>query len=189
MANIIKQARLFQTYRKLFGWDDEASHYDVRLYMSSSFTPQSNENVVLFSEDGTCALRYSGGDSVVFISVQDETVTNFVMAKAATSHIFVEQNQLVMATLGKPEHPQGQWQRFLYLITNHVYNPDAMLTCHARSEETTNLSMLSFEAVRNGMLPNIYASTFQNWPGGDLHVEYKFLPSVLDGPVFRTLKK
>ena len=111
MANIIKQARLFQTYRKLFGWDDEASHYDVRLYMSSS-PPPSNENVVLFSEDGTCALRYSGGDSVVFISVQDENVHDLV-TKAATSHIFVKQNQLVMATLGKPEHPHGQWQRFL----------------------------------------------------------------------------
>ena len=61
-----------------------------------------------------------------------------------------------------------------------------MLACHARSEETTDLSMLSFEVVRNGMLPNIYASTAHSWPGGDL-VEHKLqsaLPSTLDGPVF-----
>ena len=123
MVNIVNQARLFQKYRKLFGWDDESSHYDVQLY-GSSFPPTS-ENVVLFSD--TCALRYSGG-TVIFVSVHDQDGTvDSAMAKAATSQISVEHNQLVTAALGKPDHPAQQWQRFLYLTTNHLHAPEAML--------------------------------------------------------------
>ena len=187
MVNIVNQARLFQTYRKFFGWDDESSHYEVQLYSCSS--PSTSENVVLFSEDGTCALRYSGG-TVVFVGVHDQDDTVYsAMAKAATSQISVKQTQLVTAALGKPDHPPQQWQRFLYLTTDHLHAPEAMLACHAKSEETADLSMLAFEVVRSGMLPNIYSSTAHSWPGGDL-VEHKLqsaLPSTLDAPVFALL--
>ena len=181
---MVKQARLFQNNRKLFGWDDNAVHFDVQLYDSSSDPPSGN--VVLFSEDGLGALRYSTG-TTVFVGLNNVVVSE--LAKTATSQSYVTQDQLVMAALGKPDHPHQQWQRFAYLISGHLHAPEAMLACHARSEETTDLSLLAFEVARQGLLPKIYASTAGNWLGGDL-VEFKSplaLPSVLDGPVFALL--
>ena len=184
MMSIVKQARLFQTYRKFFGWDDEAVHFEIGTYTQNQ-SPSTSGNVVLFSEDGSCALRYSG-DTVVFLCTDQVGTVVSAMARAATQVSVTPQEQLVVAALGKPKHPAGQWARFLYLTAGHMYEAEAMLACHARSEQTTNCASLAFDVAKNGLLPNVYASTANNWPGGQL-VEYTVttaLPSVLDGPVF-----